>query len=51
MEDLIPLESSREWVDTLQNARLLLLKGSGHFPHLEAPEAYYPAVEHFLNGE
>jgi proline iminopeptidase len=49
-EDLIPLESSREWANTLPQARLLVIPGSGHFPHLEAPEEYFPAVERFLSG-
>ena len=49
-EDLIPLESSQEWVSTLPKARLLVIPGSGHFPHLEAPKAYFPAVERFLSG-
>jgi pimeloyl-ACP methyl ester carboxylesterase len=51
MEDLIPLESSQEWAGTLPNARLLAIPGSGHFPHLEAPEIYFPAVNRFLAGE
>ncbi len=50
-EDLIPLESSREWTNTLPHARLLVISGSGHFPHLEAPKVYFPAVERFLSGE
>jgi proline iminopeptidase len=47
-EDLIPLEASREWVTTLPQARLLTVQGSGHFPHLEAPEVFFPALESFL---
>ena len=50
-EDLIPLESSREWATTLSHARLLIIEGSGHYLHLEAPEVYFPAVERFLSGE
>jgi pimeloyl-ACP methyl ester carboxylesterase len=50
-EDLIPLESSREWVDILPQARLLAIEGVGHFPHLEAPEAFFPSVERFLDGK
>lgn len=49
-EDLIPLESSREWAATLPNARLLVLPEVGHFPHLEAPEAFFSAVAQFLAG-
>jgi pimeloyl-ACP methyl ester carboxylesterase len=31
-------------------ARLLELKGIGHFPYLEAPEAFHTAVDQFLRG-
>ena len=50
-EDLIPLESSREWVSILPQARLLAIEGSGHYPHLEAPEVFFPAVDRFLSGD
>ena len=50
-KDLIPLESSREWAVVLPHARLLIIPGSGHFPHLEAPDVYFSAVERFLSGE
>jgi len=33
------------------NARLLLLEGVGHFPYVETPEAFFPAVDAFLAGE
>jgi pimeloyl-ACP methyl ester carboxylesterase len=49
-EDLIPLASSREWVDVMSQARLLAVDGAGHYPHLEAPEAFFPPVEDFLGG-
>lgn len=51
MKDLIPLESSREWAITLPHARILIIPGAGHFPHLESPEGYFSAVERFLRGE
>lgn len=51
LEDLIPLGSSREWVDVLPHARLLATEGAGHFPHLEAPEVFFPSVKRFLDGE
>lgn len=50
-EDLITLESSHEWVTALPQASLLVIEGSGHFPHLEAPEVFFPAVGRFLSGE
>ena len=49
-EDLIAVGASEEWAATLPDARLLNIPGSGHFPHLEAPEIYFPAVDQFLNG-
>jgi len=51
MEDLIPLESAREWAATLPNARLLTIPEVGHYPHLEAPDIFFPAVDQFLRGE
>jgi pimeloyl-ACP methyl ester carboxylesterase len=50
-EDLIEEGASREWAATLPDARLLIIPGSGHFPHLEAPDLYFPAVDLFLRGE
>jgi len=50
-EDLIAVGASREWASTLPNSRLYIIPGSGHFPHLEAPELYFSAVDRFLSGE
>ena len=50
-EDLIEEGASREWAATLPDARLLIIPGSGHFPHLEAPDAFFPAVDQFLAGK
>jgi pimeloyl-ACP methyl ester carboxylesterase len=47
-EDVQPLAGTQEWITALRSARLLLLPGIGHFPHLEAPEHFFPAVEEFL---
>jgi len=33
--DLIPLDSSKEWGILLPGARLLVIEGSGHYPHKE----------------
>lgn len=49
--DPIPVASAAEWAAALPNARLLLMPGVGHFPYLEAPEAFFAAVEHFVRGE
>ncbi len=50
-EDSIPEGSSREWAASLRNARLLIIPGVGHFPWLERPDIFFPAVEHFLSGD
>jgi proline iminopeptidase len=48
--DVFSVESAREWVAALPNARLLLLEGVGHFPYLEAPETFFAAAEAFIRG-
>lgn len=48
--DPIPAVAAREWAATLPNARLLLLDGVGHFPYLEAPDQFFPAVREFGAG-
>jgi proline iminopeptidase len=48
--DPLPPAGGREWAAALPDARLLLLQGVGHFPYLEAPEAFFTAVETFLRG-
>jgi len=48
MEDLmIPLGSSREWVDILPQARLLAIEGVGHYPHLAAPDIFFLRLRDF----
>ena len=49
-EDLIPVEAVEEWVKTLPCARLFLIPESGHFPHLEDPGIFFPALDVFLRG-
>jgi proline iminopeptidase len=48
--DPLPAEGGREWAAALPDARFLLLRGVGHFPYLEAPEAFFIAVGTFLRG-
>lgn len=48
--DPLPLESARKWAAAMPNARLLELKGIGHFPHVEAPDVFFAAVDGFLAG-
>jgi proline iminopeptidase len=49
-KDFIPMGGSREWVAGNSNARLLVIPNVGHFPHVEAPDTFFPAVEAFLRG-
>ena len=49
-KDFIPFGGSREWVAGNANARLLVIPNVGHFPQIEAPEVFFPAVEKFLSG-
>lgn len=49
-KDFIPLGGSREWAAGNANARLFLIPDVGHFPHIEEPEVFFPAVERFLSG-
>lgn len=48
--DPLPVASARAWAAALPDARLLLLQGVGHFPYLEAPDAFFPAVDAYLRG-
>ena len=48
--DVLSVEGAREWATTLEEGRLLLLEGVGHFPYVEAPDVFFPAVETFLAG-
>jgi proline iminopeptidase len=49
-EDALPLAGSQEWVTALTDARILIIPGVGHFPHVEAPQILWPAVDTFLSG-
>jgi proline iminopeptidase len=44
------LSGEREWAESLPNAKVLALEGIGHFPYLEAPDRFYPALDAFLKG-
>jgi proline iminopeptidase len=49
-EDGIPLEGARAWAAGFDQARLLVLSPSGHFPFVEQPDAFFAAAETFLGG-
>jgi proline iminopeptidase len=44
------LEGVYAWAAGLPQARLLLVPKAGHFPMVERPDFFFPAVEEFLNG-
>ena len=44
------LSGEREWAAALPNARLLVLDGAGHFPYLDGPDRFFPAIAAFLAG-
>lgn len=44
------LDSAHAWAESMPNARLLLIPESGHFPQVEQPRHFFPAVENFLSG-
>jgi pimeloyl-ACP methyl ester carboxylesterase len=48
--DNIPLEGNKEWVAGQPEARLLVIRGAGHWPHYERPEETLGAIESFLKG-
>jgi pimeloyl-ACP methyl ester carboxylesterase len=49
-KDPISLEAAEAWARGYPDARLLLFEDSGHLPHVEEPELFFPAVETFLKG-
>lgn len=48
-EDGIPLAGARAWA-AYPTARLLVLSPAGHFPFIERPDEFFPAVDRFLAG-
>lgn len=50
-QDPLPLASAEELAAALPNSHLVVIEGAGHYPHAEQPEAFFPAVEKFLDGE
>jgi len=49
-KDNIPLEGNREWVRGQPNARLLIIREAGHWPHYEQPAATLTAMSDFLEN-
>ncbi len=49
--DLQSESATRAYVETLPNARFEVIKGSGHFPHIEMPETFAATLRPFLLKE
>jgi proline iminopeptidase len=49
-EDLIPYRAARDTATTAADARLFSIDDSGHWPWLERPDVFFPAVDTFLAG-
>jgi proline iminopeptidase len=47
-QELIPMRLVEEWTQALPNARLVRIPGAGHFPFVERPDVFYPALDAFL---
>ena len=45
-----PLESADEVHETFPGSKLVILENAGHFPWLEQPDAFYAALNGFLDG-
>jgi pimeloyl-ACP methyl ester carboxylesterase len=44
------LAGVKVWAQALPNGRLLLIPNAGHFPQVEQPHRFFPAIEKFLSG-
>lgn len=48
--DPVPLEGARQIHENLPGSQWVELEGCGHFPFVEAPEAFFDSVRGFLQG-
>lgn len=50
--DFIPMECATHIAEAIPGARLVVLRNSGHFPYIDAPEQLHRAIdEFFIEGE
>jgi proline iminopeptidase len=49
-EDPIPLASSEAIARGIFGATLVVLEACGHVPYVEAPDALFAAIDHFLSA-
>ncbi len=47
-DSVIPVESARETATRIPDCKLTILKNVGHFPYVEAPDAFAGAVRSFI---
>lgn len=47
----MPWQNAETWAAGFRDARLLIVDGSGHFPHVEQPALVFDAMETFLKGQ
>lgn len=50
-DDGIPMASFEQWKNSFQNSTLIKVPGAAHFPHVDAPNVFFTAVELFLQGK
>lgn len=48
-DKIVPLAHADAWLAGLADARLSVIEGAGHLPHVEAPEKVSAAVASFIN--
>lgn len=48
--DVVPSEGAHEWAASFPDARLLMMQRSGHLIQAEEPDAFFAAIETFLDG-
>jgi proline iminopeptidase len=48
--DFLPFEAAQQWAECLPDAQVFRMEGVGHFPSLEKPDLFFPALERFLCG-
>jgi proline iminopeptidase len=51
VRDNVPIDASREWVQSFPNARLMPIADAGHYPHFEQPDLFVSALATFFDGE
>lgn len=49
-DKIMPIEHSKAWLDAVVDARLVVIEGAGHLPHIEAPQRTAAAVASFIDG-